>query len=377
VYTRFTPVHAPETTLRVLLVEDSASDAELVSAYLADPDALAPAIDVRRVDRLSAALDALAAEPVDVVLLDLSLPDADHLEGVLRIVAAAPDVPIVVMTGLADDRLAGAAVQAGAQDYLVKGIDGPRELRRAVRYAVGRQQLLARERAARAAAERSTRLRDEVMAIVSHDLRTPLSAIVLHARAQADRGGEHVDGAGVIVQAAEWSLRIIRDLLDVTAIEAGRLAVHPEPMVLGAITEAVETMFASAAREKGVSFVVEPPRPGVWVEVDVDRMTQALGNLVSNAIRVTPAGGRVTLSTDARDDAHASFTVADTGPGIAAEDVPRLFDRFWQARTTTRGAAGLGLAIVQGIVEAHGGRVVVASTPGQGSAFTVTLPRTP
>src|SRR5687768_2169752 len=179
------PAHDATATpaRRVLLVEDSASDAQLAAEHfaLAGDDDEEPVV-LAWVPRVAQAVERLAAEPFDAVLLDLSLPDAWELEGLAALSAAAPDVPVVVMTSRADDRLARAAVRAGAQDYLVKGRAGAGVVRRAVEYAMARQRLrreretlLARERAAREAAERSSRARDDAVGVVSHDLRSPIA----------------------------------------------------------------------------------------------------------------------------------------------------------------------------------------------------------
>ena len=182
--------------------------------------------------------------------------------------------------------------------------------------------------------------------------------------------------AGASVRSSEWALRIIRDLLDVTAIEAGRLTIHREPMIVQAITEVICSMFASSAAGAGVTLVVEPIGTTLWVDADVDRVVQAVGNLVGNAIKFTPRGGTVTLSVT-RDDDGVLFRVEDTGVGIAPENIPHLFDRFWQAHEAVRGGAGLGLVIAHGIADGHGGRIEVESQPGRGSAFTLVLPEQP
>jgi signal transduction histidine kinase len=263
------------------------------------------------VDRLGRTLAGLAAERVDLVLLDRSLHDAERFDGV---------------------------------------------------------------RAARAAAERAARARDEVLGVVSHDLRTPLGTIAMCARALRDPDADRAELSDVIARSADWSLRVIRDLLDVTAIEAGRLALRPEPMAPDAIVEAVEALFAPLAAAEGVELAREHGGAPRWVDVDVDRLVQALGNLVVNAITFTPRGGRVTVAAGVDGGGAPTFRVSDTGRGIAPDHLPHLFDRTWQARTTGRGGVGLGLAIAKGIVEAHGGTIAVESAPGLGTRFTCTIP---
>ena len=379
-----TSVHGPADhatgIVRVLLVQDVGADRSLVSGDVGEPADRLADLAVERVDRLARARERLASERFDVVLLDPSLPDARGLEGVHVLCAAAPDVPIVVLIEQAEEHLAVAAVQAGAQDYLTKGHDTGRVVRHALRHAIerhrlrrDREALLAREREARAAAECAARVRDEVLGMVSHDLRSPLSAIAMSATALLEGSGEPTVLASAIVRSSEWALRIIRDLLDVTAIEAGRLAIHREPMTVQAILEMICSMFAAPAAAAGVTLVVERVDSPFWVDADVDRIVQAVGNLVGNAIKFTPRGGRVTL-TVRRDLDAVRFRVEDTGPGIAPTDVPRLFDRFWRARETGHVGTGLGLPIAQGIAQGHGGRVEVETRLGRGSAFTLVLP---
>jgi signal transduction histidine kinase len=371
-----------KSVMRVLMVAVP-DDTAAIAAYFTAPGRDTPDAVVEHENRIAAACERLTRERFDVVLLDLSQPGSKGLEGLEALCAAAPDVPIVVMTSLADHSLAVAAVKAGAQDYLTKGYDDEHVVRHAVSLAIERHclrrerdALLASERAARAAAERASRVRDEVLGMVSHDLRSPLSAIAMSANALLEGSGELPVLAGAIVRSSEWALRIIRDLLDVTAIEAGRLTIHPEPMIVQAITEVICSMFASSAATAGVTLIVEPIGTVLWIDADVDRVVQAVGNLVGNAIKFTPRGGKVTLAVT-RDDNAVRFRVEDTGVGIAPENIPHLFDRFWQAHESGRGGAGLGLVIAHGIAEGHGGRIEVESQLGRGSTFTLVLPEQP
>jgi signal transduction histidine kinase len=374
-------VSAP-APLRILLVEDSPGDARLIRETLRDADSLD--FELQHADRLATALPLLAAHAADVVLLDLSLDDAHGLETVTRALAAAPGVPIVVLTGLDDETAAIQAVQAGAQDYLVKGQVEPGMLVRALRYAIERKRLeaerarlLEAEHEARTAAEAAVRARDEVLRIVAHDIGNSLSAVKIHAlvleRTLPAGDGEARKRIAAIRYLTAQMDRLRQDLLDVTAIEAGRLAVEPGELAVGAvIAEAVESL-AGGAAEKGVALAaaVEQGLPRVFA--DRERVLQVLANLAGNAVKFTPSGGRVEVSA-AREGDEVRVAVRDTGPGIAAEDLPYVFDRFWQARSTRRAGAGLGLAIARGIVEAHGGRIGAESTVGEGSTFAFTLP---
>jgi signal transduction histidine kinase len=363
--------------LRILLVEDNPGDARLLRETLREVESLR--FELAHVERLSAALERLEAAAADVVLLDLSLPDAHGLETVSRTLAAAPELPIVVLTGLADETVAIQAVQAGAQDYLVKGtVDGP-TLARAIRYALERRRLLAREREARAAAEAAVRARDEVLRIVAHDIGNGLTAVKIHATVldrtlPADAGGaEARKRAAAILGTVRQMDRLRQDLLDVAAIEAGRLSVEPVEVELAEVVEEARAALWEMARDKGVALESDLAEGLPPVRADPERIGQVLGNLVGNAVKFTPAGGRVVVRASLRG-AELCVAVEDTGPGIPAEHLPHVFDRFWQARSTRRAGAGLGLAIARGIVEAHEGAIWVESDPGRGTVFRFTLP---
>jgi PAS domain S-box-containing protein len=246
---------------------------------------------------------------------------------------------------------------------------------------VGRRAALALENARLyRTAERAVQMRDDVLGIVAHDLRNPLGTILMQAAllrrpaAQPERRSRRP--AEVIEHAATRMTRLIQDLLDVTRMEAGQLSVERVcASTRDVVSEAIEAQKALAA-SAGLELRAEvaPSVPDTWA--DRDRLLQAFENLIGNAIKFTKHGGRIVVGA-LPQDGELLFWVADTGPGIASEDVPHVFDRFWQARKAKRSGAGLGLPIVKGIVEAHGGRIWVESTPGRGSSFFFTIPTAP
>jgi signal transduction histidine kinase/CHASE3 domain sensor protein len=236
------------------------------------------------------------------------------------------------------------------------------------------------EQRARNEAELAVRSREEVLSVVSHDLRNPVhtigmsSAFLLDVLPGEGKEGEMVrKQMGIIKRATDSMNRMIQDLLDITRIESGRLAMDCSPLAVPALMDEVVSMMGPLARDAGVALECRFA-PGLPVlNADRDRLVQVFSNLVGNAIKFTPQGGRVALRADAVENA-VCFQVADTGSGIPAEHLPRLFDRFWQARRTDRRGLGLGLPIVKGILDAHRGRIEVASAPGEGSTFSFTIP---
>jgi PAS domain S-box-containing protein len=226
-------------------------------------------------------------------------------------------------------------------------------------------------------ARRATAIRDEVLGIVAHDLRNPLNSILMHAtliqrrEGGPDRRSPH--SAEAIAQAAHRMNTLIQDLLDVSSMEAGHLSVDQARVPAGElIAEAVEAQRALAA-SSGIALRADVANdvPAIWA--DRGRILQVFENLIGNAFKFTAPGGRVTVGAASCDEG-VRFWVADDGVGIAPEHIPHLFERFWQARKGRRHGAGLGLPIVKGVVEAHGGRVGVESSLGQGTTITFTLP---
>jgi PAS domain S-box-containing protein len=224
--------------------------------------------------------------------------------------------------------------------------------------------------------------RDEVLSIVSHDLGNPLSAVRVSARVlgRAIEAGDVASAPAqieAIRSAALQMERLIKDLLEIRRIEAGRLRLVPRAEPVSTLVEEAVRSLHGVAAEQGVAlcYRLDEGLPAL-IRVDADRVQQILSNLVGNALKFTPPGGVVTVAAGPGDESVV-FAVEDTGPGIRKEDLPYVFDRFWQASQQGSHGMGLGLAIAKGLTEAHGGHIVVQSEPGGGSRFSVTLPLQP
>jgi signal transduction histidine kinase/CheY-like chemotaxis protein len=551
------------TPLVALLVEDNPPDAELIAIRLEPGPQGAGSTPVRIIQRGTAATACAALRywAVDVVILDLTLPDARGLEALHRIRAAAPGTPVIVLSGIADQALALEALRAGAQDYVMKPPPEGQTLARILRYAVERQRLTRTvDDALRTAAvaarqwkmlaevskalapsgystvaipevaelcvpeiadcfvlflagdeddpgsvalwytngekadelkdaiesflrgpesaphrwvdgdsvddentsvlwdealaavyasldfasgtamplrfgdrvrgvlvlaftpgrrdpvvnvkftrsvadrismafeqqrmlrqtQRAVAARDRALSIVSHDLRNPLSTIEICALALLDpapapQSGIHEMGE-LIQRSAGWMQQIVEDLLDRASLDAGRLALHRRPTSVAEILDATRLMFAASAAQRTIELVLGDGADLPAVDVDPHRLLQVLSNLISNAMKFTPSGGRVQLLAQAVEEdlsgallsgtgGHAvRFTVSDTGLGISPDELRHIFDWYWQSPRGPSKGAGLGLAIAKGLIEAHSSRLNVASVPGSGSSFWFTVP---
>jgi signal transduction histidine kinase len=228
-----------------------------------------------------------------------------------------------------------------------------------------------------ASVARAEQLRRDLVADVAHELRTPIA--VLRADLEAVQDGVYqptVERIGALREEVDLLARLVADLQELSLAEAGQLTLERQPTDLKQLCEQVVAAMEPQAAARGVGLVVAQPAASAISVVDADRIRQVLRNLVGNALRHTPAGGSVTLDCQI-NRRLATLTVCDTGAGIAADDLPYIFDRFYRgerSRSRASGGAGLGLAIVKQLVEAHSGQVRVESNPGHGATFYVSLP---
>jgi signal transduction histidine kinase len=220
--------------------------------------------------------------------------------------------------------------------------------------------------------QQALRAREEVLAIVSHDLRNPLNAIMLATQLmEEEHSSEELE---TIELSAQRMRRLIEDLLDVTRLEGGKqLPIEPAPLDVRPLLQEIYELFKTQAAAGSIKLEVDADDEVPPVYADHHRVTQVLSNLVGNAMKFTPPGGRVAVHA-ARDDDQVLFTVSDSGPGIPQKNLKDIFNPYWQAKRTARLGAGLGLPIAKGIVEAHGGKIWPESEPGKGTTFYFTLP---
>jgi signal transduction histidine kinase len=423
--------------LKILLVEDNPADADLIGEIL--DEANETQWSLVHVERLKEALKCLSENHFDVVLLDLSLPDKQGLGTVAQTYQAAPDLPIVVLTGLNDKVIALEALREGAQDYLVKGKIDSNLLVRAIRHAIERAQTLKRlrhseeqlqrlnEELERRVEEQTNELRQKnqylqgeiaerqrleeelrnalakekelgelksnIISVVSHEYRTPLTTILSSTELLEQYSHQwHDEKKQRHFQRIQTSVhrltQLVNDVLLINKAEAGKLEFNPVPLNLVALCrELVEDLQLTAKTQHSISFDCQGSCSSAYLD---DRLVrQLLTNLLSNAIKYSPEGGNIQFDLVFEHDSAVietsagalvrtsavTFRIRDQGIGIPPEDQAQLFDAFYRSSNVgTISGTGLGLAIVKKCVDLHGGQIAVESEVGLGTTFTVILP---
>jgi signal transduction histidine kinase len=355
--------------LRLLVIDDDVVD-RLAIRRAIDQSKLEVEID--EAEDGSEALERTRTRTYDCLLLDQDLPGMSGVEVARALRERGNLVPIVFITGQQDEDLLQRAVEAGVTDFMPKTDLSPRRLALRVKFAIRIGRAEAESARSLETATAAARARDEILAIVSHDLRGPLHAISLATEALRDEIPQPAQRyLGAIERASQRAERLIADLLEASAIENGALTLARAPIDAGSVVRQATADHELLAKESGGRIVAHVPEEQVVVSADRDRVLQVLANLIGNSLKHAK-GAPIEISVE-KKDSNALITVRDAGPGIAPAELPHVFDRYWTGRTR-KGGAGLGLAIAKGIVAAHGGAIAVDSRPGEGARFTFTLP---
>lgn len=310
-------------------------------------------------------------QKIDTVLLDIMMPDIDGFE-VLQFIRhkySLSDLPVIMTTALGDRKHIVKALELGANDYITKPIDVPVLLARVA------TQLQLRE---------LSLLREEFVRVASHDLKNPLFSILLSIQMVEELvpvGAQMTPQANnllslVVSQTAEMQ-RIIDEFLDFQAVEDGKLVLHSEKINLNELVQEVVALNLHYATRKGQVISLELEEPMPEVRADPRRISQVISNMLSNAIKFSPNGpSKIVLRTRAGEQA-VMFEVCDQGPGLAEEDLPRVFNKYNHLSNLPTGgekSSGLGLAISRQMIELHGGEIGVRNNSGKGSTFWFSLP---
>ncbi len=383
------------TNTNVLIVDD---DTALLQAL---PQALflrMPNVNVDTSDSAAGALQLIRSREYDAIVSDIKMPGMDGLALLEKIQELRQNTPTLLITGHGDHNLAIQALRGGAYDFIQKPIDRDyfvAALRRAIQTHQLQIQVLEQQRALEEYAksleikvqERTNELleanaaKDEFISIASHELKTPLSSLkgmtqLLHRRLVRAGSPEVAN-----LVSMENSIRrievLVNDLLSISYIETGRLALHCRRYNLGDLCQSLADEFQAGSNPPPI-ICVDIPDKSVEANVDVERISQVILNLLSNARKYSPAQSPIHISLKQLDDV-CIISVRDEGVGIPAEVLPQVFERFYrvpgiEVQTGSSVGFGLGLYISQQIVERHGGKIHVESFPGSGSIFSVMLP---
>jgi PAS domain S-box-containing protein len=269
---------------------------------------------------------------------------------------AGADQPMFVLTGVDITQI------VASRDYKLERLGARSKLERARRETL--------------AAQRAIAARDEVLATIAHELRNPLNTVLLQSEVLRIRGVAADRSLDAIRRAALRMNRLVGDMLDISRLDAGTLALELTAIPIQPLLEEAVGSLSDRAVAAQVSVVIDADQPLPELVADHDRILQVFDNLIGNAIKFTTPGGRVVVgATPAMNE--VLFRVSDTGVGVSHDKLTHVFDRFWQADKSDRRGAGLGLPIVKGIIEAHGGKIWVESEPGRGTTFYFTMPAVP
>lgn len=365
--------------MRVLILDDNAANLRMMEAFIA---AVGGCQSVSWAEPRLALADAAAQVP-DLVIADYMMPEMDGI-AFLRAFRALPDcadIPVIMVTAVGEREVRHAALQAGVNDYLTKPLDRAEFLARARNMLRLRAAIRAAEEA-RAAAEQANGAKSQFLAMMSHEMRTPLNGIIGIGELLVEDAQESAapprtaEGLERMVKSARHLLRLVDDILDLSRIEAGKLELQPEPIDLPALIRDTAAALRPQIDRAGnqLDIALDPPPPPL--EADPLRVRQILFNLLGNAAKFTK-DGTIRISAAARDGLIA-ITVSDSGIGFAADRAEALFEEFRQGDpSTTRryGGSGLGLSISRKLARAMGGDITGTSAPGAGASFTLILPQ--
>jgi|GEM_PF-2791204 len=367
-------------TVRLLHIDDSLED--LIWIERVFNKSSASSSKYYGAQTLSQGFELLKKNPIDVILLDLGLPDSDGTSTLMAIKKDYPDIAFIVVSGTDSKEMKKTAMRAGAQDYIAKRDIEPERLASAISYGIARKKAELSLVGEKDKAVKVSELKSLFLANMSHDIRTPMNIVLGTAEVlnETRLNQEQRQFVNTIMTSGRILLRLINDILDFSKIEANELSVDAKSFDLNRLTKSVMDVLKLKAQTKGLTLEIQisEETPTHFIG-DPDRIAQILVNLIGNSLKFTDEGD-VTLKIDSKkiqtDRYQLTFRVSDTGVGIPTEVLPHVFDTFIQDQNSDRkiGGSGLGLHISKRLVEAMNGTIHVVSEEGIGSTFTFAIP---
>ena len=358
----------------VLIVEDNVAMNELLQ------DILSTEFNTESAFNGQEGLEIAVRLKPDLIISDINMPvmNGDVMFHMLRSKPALKSIPIIFLSSQGDDKLRLRLLREGVQDYIKKPF-AVEEVRSRVRNLLQmRQSAVEFERLYQESAL-AVKLREEVLATVSHDLKNPLTAIRLQTEllSRVSKGASNEAWVEKFVVSSERSSRhmerLINDLLDFEKIQSGSLSLDENEQGVFQLLDNAMKLMQHQAQSKEIKLIVDSDSNLPSVHCDPSRILQVFSNLIGNAIKFSPKESSIHIRAK-KFKQEILFEVTDQGPGISKEDLSRIFERYWQAKEAVRLGTGLGLSIVKSIVAAHGGRIWAESIVGVGTAFYFTLP---
>lgn len=333
---------------------------------------------IRRVDQLAPLEAELGSTEWSVVISDYNVPGLTVRDS-LAAIRAAGEPPVILISGAIGEEATVEMLRAGVSDVVLKS-NLPR-LSLALKRILKERASMERERSAREAERKALLARQEMLAIVSHDLRNPLAAVQLNAERLIKRleGGESLSSSEdlhylrSIMRSTVRMKVLIADILDNVRFETGSFVIHRARRSLASFITEIFEVFDGICREKSINLIVQNESDGVVAELDYERIFQVLSNLLSNAVKFTPSGGVITLAASVSGQG-VQFEVRDSGPGLSVEQCEKVFGAYYQGTQSAHLGVGLGLKIAKDLVQAHGGEIYVRSELGRGAVFGFKIP---
>jgi len=363
-------------SLKVLIIEDNAVDAALLRRELRHGD-FSP--DATVVDSEKDFCSELDRQRFDVIISDFNVPGFGAIQALRIIRERRLHTPFIVVSGAIGEEAAVDLMRNGAEDFISKNnlVRLAPSIRRSLRESESR----AREEKAEKVAADALRAKESMVTVVSHDLKSPLNGLRLTLQALeknlAAGGALSAERLASYIKRIRYSAdrmhALIGDVLEYSKVEAGTFAIKKSPTSIAMLTEDLMTELLPQAKEKGIDLSSQVLCPSEGYYFDKPRIVQVLANLIGNALKFTPSGGRVTLRV-LGEGQSLIFEVGDNGPGIKPKDQPHIFEKFYQNPSESYRGTGLGLYITKKIVEAHDGKIELESEVGRGTRFRVTLP---
>ncbi len=363
--------------LNVLLIEDNPGDAKLIQFRLSETDRK---YNIQTIDRLELACDLLKKSRFDVILLDLGLPDSQGLDTFNKLYEHEKNIPIVILSGINDEKRSMQSVSLGAQDYLAKSFADTQLLIRTINHAIERHKLLCKLKNAEDEQTRLT-IRHQFMAKATHELRTPLVSIKGYIEfIISGKLGSYPERQKTCLQAVSRNtnrlIALVNDILDIRLIESEKYHVNIKSFDIEKTLDMCIKEVQPFLDEKNQNIETKSTLESPLIKADEVRITQTIINLLSNAIKFSPENSKITICIHNLEDT-IKFEVIDQGIGIKEEDLERVFDPFTDIKKPSYySGSGLGLNVSKLIIEAHEGKIWGQSAgEGKGSTFIFTLPQ--